>query len=571
MAALKKPMRRKEQAKPSTVLIIFLVFFILLSIGLGVAAYYGYEGQNKLKEEASNAKKGVTTQKNLDDYRMGVIRLLGTAVGQDVEADDVVRATAALEEVVKPEGSKYNEKDRKIWADLFKEMTEKKDPVTQEIDLVYDANEKKFKDNYRAKYAAAMKSLHDAKTQLEKTRSDLKQERAKYDEYEKKNEANAKDRANQIAKWGNAATKASAEKFASFHDLVKINQEIQSEKFDADAKLKAKEEELSIEKTRYQKLLESIEKKAPGVDVALQKRNGEQHALMLDLSRGIPLWDRPLGKITRVDLERRQVYINLGSALGVRPELTFAVFADDGKGNADKFLKATIEVIRVIDGQTSLCRLTSLYDAAGSEIAMNDPTAGRTAREVETAIREGDLIFNMFWNTHVAIAGNINFTGFPIDAPSEQMRQIEMFTQLMARMNIRTDALLDLNDGQMKGTISNKTRFLILGDIAYPKDPNDEAQKERAKVINDGIAAMKKTAIENGLFLISAENFTIAAGYRKARNANNAELGKFGATVPFTGAASGGLVIHRDGAAGAAAPMPMPKKEEEKKAPDDKK
>jgi hypothetical protein len=176
----------------------------------------------------------------------------------------------------------------------------------------------------------------------------------------------------------------------------------------------------------------------------------------------------------------------------------------------------------------------------------------------------------MFWNAHVAIAGNINFTGFAIDAPAEQMRHIEMFTQLLARMNIRTDAVLDLNDGQMKGTISNKTRFLILGDIAYPKNPNDEAQKERAKLINDGIAAMKKTATENGLFLISAENFTIAAGYRTARNANATELGKFRGTVPSAGASSGGLVIQRDTPAGAAPPMPMPKKEEEKKLPEGK-
>ena len=108
----------------------------------------------------------------------------------------------------------------------------------------------------------------------------------------------------------------------------------------------------------------------------------------------------------------------------------------DGKGQADKFLKGTIEIIRVIDANTSLCRLTSLYDARGDEIALNDPTRGRAAREVEAAIREGDLIFNMFWNARVAVAGIVNFTGFTLDAPSEQMRQLSAFGDVLQRQGI---------------------------------------------------------------------------------------------------------------------------------------
>ncbi|GEM_PF-6616352 len=559
MAALKKPMRKKDAGKPSIVLICFLVFFILATILAGVVAYYGYEGQNKLKEAAASANKAVTAQKNLDDYRIGIIRMLATALGQEIDADDTVRANAALKEALKVDGSKYNEKDRKIWVDLYKEL---------EKDLAYDGNEEKFKENFRTKYTTAMKEWKDAASQREDALKRLKAEQDKYGAYEAKNETYAKERAAQIAKGNAAASAIAAQKFASFDDLVKANKEIQDQKIDSDTKWKTAEDQLGTEKARHAKFLEALDKKTAGQEVVKTTKDGDQHALILDLSRGIPLWDRPVGKVTRVDLERRQVYINLGSALGVRPELTFNIFADDGKGNADKFLKGSIEVIRVIDGQTSLCRLTSLYDAAGAEIALNDASGSRVAREVEAAVREGDLLFNLFWNTHVAIAGSINFTGFPIDAPSEQMRQIEMFTQLAARMGIHTDAILDLNDGQMKGGFSNKTRFLILGDIAYPKNAGDDAQKERAKVINDGIAAMKKEAVDKGLFLISAENFTIAAGYRKPRNANITELGKFGSTVPNVGSSTTGLVIQRE-VPGAAAPMPE-KKDAEKKLPEAK-
>ena len=45
MAGLKTPSKKKrDSSKPSTVLIVFLVFFVLVSIGLGVWGYYGYAG-----------------------------------------------------------------------------------------------------------------------------------------------------------------------------------------------------------------------------------------------------------------------------------------------------------------------------------------------------------------------------------------------------------------------------------------------------------------------------------------------------------------------------------------------
>ncbi len=113
---------------------------------------------------------------------------------------------------------------------------------------------------------------------------------------------------------------------------------------------------------------------------------------------------------------------------------------------------------------------------------------------------------------------------------------------------------------------------MILGEPAHVKNPNDAAQVERAKMINDGIAAMKKEALEKGMFLISAENFAIASGFRKARNANNTDLVDFRPAVPMAGS-GGGLVIQRERPAEAAAPMVEKKEPEpppEKKAPEPK-
>ena len=91
-------------------------------------------------------------------------------------------------------------------------------------------------------------------------------------------------------------------------------------------------------------------------------------------------------------------------------------------GRAEKELKATIEVIRVLDANSSLARITSIYDIEGHEIVLGDPRRAGSNREADNALKEGDLLFNMFWGTRVALAGNISFAGQISDNPAEQMR-----------------------------------------------------------------------------------------------------------------------------------------------------
>ena len=549
MAALKKTLKKKDTTKPGTVLIIFLVLFILTSIGLGVAMYYGYEGQEKLRQAAKDAKSGETARKLERDYRITQAYMLGAALGQDLEDVDKELGAGELENISNEGGKSGKEKDRPAFAKLFEEMKK---------DLIYDAAGKKFATNYRAKYKQTLDEKNKAENDLATTQKALKDEQKKFIDYETKVKDFYNNALAQIAKNKDTILTDVNKRSESFMTLLKLNKEIQDQKLELEGKLKETQDKLEIELARVNKILEEAKKQGPGEVIHAKKENGERHALMLDLSRGIPLWDRPVGKVTRVDAERRQIFINIGSDLGVRPDLTFLIFADDGKGNADKFLKGTAEVVRVIDGQTSLCRITSLYDTNGVEVALNDQARNRTVREVEANLREGDLLFNMFWNSHVAIAGSINFTGYPIDAPSEQMRHLTNLVQMLNRTGIHVDGYLDLTDLQFKGALTPKTRFLILGDRAEPKDTTNAEQVERAKQINDAIAAVKKDAVEKGMFVISAENFSIAAGYRRPRGANDSSVSGFRATAPFAGiSGAAGLVIQRERPGeGAAAPMP---------------
>ena len=233
--------------------------------------------------------------------------------------------------------------------------------------------------------------------------------------------------------------------------------------------------------------------------------------LLVDVTAGKPLWDNPVGKIIRVDLDLHQVAINLGSNQGVKPGLTFTIFGANAAGKAENRMKGSIEVIRVLNANTSLARITSLYDADGRELRLNDLPKSKIVRESEAPIRDGDLLFNMFWGARVAIAGYVNITGDPSsDHSADQVRQLEDFKHLLQRNGIQVDAYVSLRSGILHGRLTAKTRYVILGDDQFVSKPIQKATE-----------LLRKEAVEKGIILISAENFATVTGLNRATLIND--------------------------------------------------
>src|SRR5438445_84067 len=61
---------RRGGDNPSKVLVIFLVFFILLSIGLGAGTYFGFAGQKELDDKAKTANKKTDDALKERDYAL---------------------------------------------------------------------------------------------------------------------------------------------------------------------------------------------------------------------------------------------------------------------------------------------------------------------------------------------------------------------------------------------------------------------------------------------------------------------------------------------------------------------
>ncbi|MCS7045252.1 MAG: hypothetical protein NZO58_02730, partial [Gemmataceae bacterium] len=198
MAALKKPVKKKDNTKPGTVLIVFLVIFVLASISLGVLAWFGYREQDDLRKAAESARSSEKTMKINRDYRVALVYLLGSATGYEKLPDgDRTFAENELDEIFK-EGGKYKSDDSVAFAKAVEEMKK---------DLGWDG--KKFATSYSARLKQALDDLKKAEEKFAAADEKRKEWENKYNSYVNTIVEFDKARSAAIAK-GNAAALAKA-------------------------------------------------------------------------------------------------------------------------------------------------------------------------------------------------------------------------------------------------------------------------------------------------------------------------------------------------------------------------
>lgn len=516
MAGLKKSPKRKDNTNPNTVLVLFLVFFVILSIGLGVWGYFGYAGQEKLREKATTESKSNESNKLLADYYEFLALEELQAIGFTLEANELGRWQSSRKEY--QEGGKFQgEKGR------TKSLVEMVETAKKELGA---DDEGKYRDKYRDKWKSMKTDLEAAQANATKAQLDLKKKEEELNALRIKIDTGWNSFIAKIKEGNKAALDASQAKTAAMEEYFKRNQDLQNllEKNEADHKAAA--DKLVAEKSVLQADLKKAIERASNANASIIRISSEPHALLMDVSRGKPLWDDPLGKITKVNAKDREVNLNIGANMGVKPGLSLNVFAASWKGKAEGLFKGTLEVIQVLGPNSSRARVTSLHDADGKEIMLNEQTRGRIQREADNALKEGDLVFNMVFGARVVIAGNIHWSGSSSDSPAEQMRHLNEFRAILEHQGVKVDAYLDLASGEIKGAITPRTRFFIKGDML---------KGEEGKVLNEKINAIRTEAIERGMLIISADNLANIIGHRRARSGNDFEASGFRPALPFAG------------------------------------
>jgi hypothetical protein len=464
----------KKSGESKQGLIIALVFFVLISIGLGVATFYGFDGQERLRDAASKEKKEADQAKKARDWEQFQNLILKVYLGHQLAPEDNELFTTRL--------GQYDQNA------LGKDEKNKPDFDALLAKLKQDAGWDEAKKQPAKPLLNEMKRLQTDNTNLATQNAKLKDDNAK-----------AVDKLSKdLAEGRKALDDQNAKLKASEEEKVKIQNAKTKEFMDLQAKYDGLSEEVDkikksadLAKDEDKKKLDKLSKELATTKTNLDKaREQLRPTNLLD-------YDQPKGKVVGIDRTGQVVYVNLGTQDRVKPQLTFSVFGAGPNGKASAERKGAIEITKVMESHLSQGRITEMTDGN------RDP------------IVKDDLLFNPTWSTtiqqHVAIAGLIDLTGEGTDNTLEFVHSLE-------RQGVVVDAYLDMNDLSVKGPgISLKTNYLVLGEqpefdanTAINKDDVRTASKMTAQ---NKIAQMQEEAHKMGVAAIPYRRFMAVIGY----------------------------------------------------------
>jgi hypothetical protein len=490
---------------PSQALIITLIFFILATIILGVTTYLGFDGQTALAAQAKEAdKKAKDWENDADWYKFQAVYFRNIA-GDKLAKDG---------EVAGPLKSRWQQL-KGVTRDTLKEDAGK---LVEQYDknFGWDPQTNLPKTSYKAQLAEKQKEIDKLKQDLAASKAEASQARteaaAATDEYKKAR-----------AVYGDELKKLQT-LFTT--DLTKHQNTVAMLQKQLDEVNNARTDEKNTTAKTLEdsdKEKQKLEKDKKGLEVVIQKLEEKHEMKKLDAQTPV------LGRVVSFNGTGSMPFINLGSADGVKPELTFTVCSADvdghpvlynvmgqddkpvlGAGNRPlKEGKATIEVVSVLGAHLSQARITWWRDGSGR----NDP------------VLKGDVLLNPGWNpnepTHVAITGFIDMSGLSHDDIQDLRRRLE-------RQNIVIDAWLDVSDMTIKGKgITRETNLLILGSDRDPRGGNRPGREDdpNQKKIGELQVQMVEDAIRKGVRIITLRDYLALSGFRVPRTGMNENLG----------------------------------------------
>lgn len=156
------------------------------------------------------------------------------------------------------------------------------------------------------------------------------------------------------------------------------------------------------------------------------------------------------GIIRWVNQRNNTVWINLGEADHLRPQVTFSIYSGDEDDALAAERKASIEVTRILSAKMAEARITH-------DIPTNP-------------VLEGDKIYSQVWSPGRQVGFAI--TGI-IDMDGDGRDDLDRLKSVIALNNGKVDAVPGA-DGKIDGQMSVDTRYLILGD--HPEGTRQEQE-----------------------------------------------------------------------------------------------
>lgn len=202
------------------------------------------------------------------------------------------------------------------------------------------------------------------------------------------------------------------------------------------------------------------------------------------------------GVVQVVDHNTQMVWINLGDADGLSTRSTFSVYTKDhqGVGRDPEDIKGSIEVVRILGPHLAQAR-----------ILRND---------TDRPITKGDPIYSPLWSPGraetFALAGLVDIDG---DGTSDRAALNDLVTAVGARFTTEIN-----EDGERVGPeITVQTKFLVIGQMPDIANITDQALRAKASQIVQHANDMEKEARLAGVRRIRLNDFLDYIGYKPSR------------------------------------------------------
>jgi hypothetical protein len=528
--------RNKKSGEPGTPLIIALVFFILLSIGLGVMYYLGLSDtaaeKAKADEAANKAKAADKAMKEAQDQAKLYRAFLGTATAEESayiqnpapETKDAVRAEhtklmGAMNERVAAAANRERTALEKVGAGFdFKAVDAFTWAWPANGALPASPSPAPLADRMVKFVAERELAVKQAATEVQAARNELTALSAEKKRYTDAIADLTKKLDEAITGLTTAKTKGAEELAAAIKVFESASGDQRKTARDTAQKVEevtAKNNELLAELTR---LREEVNRTREAQDEINQEK------------KGVFAQNVPHGSVTVRRDGGNTVEINLGSADNLKEGTTFAVQPHDAEtlgldrkrnvvirdrdgralGQAVKSYrevpKGKLEVVRVIGPRQSLARITEEVD------------------EVRDSIFKGDLLYNPLWKKgardHVVLFGIFDTNADGID-------DIKTVAADLQRRGVTVDGYYDLASRKWESLDpKNKTpgptqttTYAVKGWIPEPSATSSVASGT-ADLVN-AIATAAADAKAKGVQEVRANRFFPEIGYQLSVGISN--------------------------------------------------
>lgn len=443
---------------------VALILFVMVTVVLAVTTYiYFRKSEEKIKErdqyraQAETAKQAMNT---LDFQNQALKHMLGFEQKTETELDVIEQSVGG----------------DPVMAEVFTAFKEDMKMYGQGLDAA--------ELNYRSLPKNLITVIREKNSQITEANKLVKELR---DERDSVAQAEAKRTAAAVADLGVAQTDLTGERKAFNDERSRITAE------------KSKiADDLVVNRKQYQ----SQEAKLRADNEALEKLLSQANQLVSafkakELAKKETTYEQADGRISFVNQRSNTVWINLGSADGLKRQMTFSVYDRNETGVTQGKIKGRIEVTRIMESHLAEARI--LDDVLDDPILPDDKIYSPVFKRGQT--------------THYAITGFIDIDG---DGKSD-LRKLKAIIE----MNGGTvDAEL-LEDGTVSGKISVDTKYLVRGEV-----PTDSKYGE----LRDGYSAMNDAATQLGVETITLDKVLDRLGYFRERRVVPLDRGGTGGT-----------------------------------------